>query len=172
MEKLIFRYVLRFLLLVIIQVFVLNKIQLSGYINPYAYIFFILTLPFDTPRYLMLFLAFFLGLSIDIFLDSSGMHTSATLLIAFMRPWIINAISIKKEFEPKSFPDLHNMDTRWILLYSIIMVFIHHTFLFFLEVLSFSNLFSILSQSIISSFITFILIIICFMLESKQNKRI
>ena len=45
------RNIIRFVFLVLLQVLILNNIQFSGYINPYFYIYFILLLPFDTPRW-------------------------------------------------------------------------------------------------------------------------
>ncbi len=171
MQTSILNYIGRFIIIVILQVFVLNKIQISGYINPFLYVFFILILPFDIPRYLLLIVAFVLGLTIDMFCDTAGMHTSATVFMAFLRPGVINAISIKDEFEPKTFPGLHNMDTSWVLKYSIILIFFHHTFLFFLEVFSFAEFFTTLWRSILSTLVTFIFVFIGFFLESKPLRR-
>ena len=170
MQKSIFSYIIRFLIIVAIQVFVLNNIQISGYINPFFYLFFILILPFDTPKYLLLIIAFVLGLTIDMFTDTAGMHTSATIFMAFLRPAIIRATSIKKEFEPKSYPGLHNMDASWVVTYSIILIFFHHTFLFFLEAFTFSDFFSTLWRSILSTIITFFLVLAGFFIESKPQK--
>ncbi len=171
MQTLVINYIGRFLILVIIQIFVLNNIQISGYINPFLYVFFILILPFDTPKNLLLVLAFVLGLTIDMFSDTPGMHTSATVFMAFMRPGVIRAISIKKDFESKSFPGLHNMDASWIATYSFIMIFLHHTVLFFLEIFSLNDFFSTIWRSLLSSLITLVLVFISFLLESKPKSR-
>ena len=63
----ILKNTLRFVILVFIQVAILNNIQISGFINPYVYVLFILLLPFETPNWVLLVLSFFLGLSVDIF---------------------------------------------------------------------------------------------------------
>ena len=62
----ILKNIIRFVVLVFIQVAILNNIQISGFINPYMYVLFILLLPFETPNWILLVLSFFLGLSIDI----------------------------------------------------------------------------------------------------------
>ena len=172
MQKSLLSYIIRYFIIVVIQVFVLNKIQIGGYINPFFYVFFILILPFDIPKYLLLILAFILGLTVDMFSDTAGLHTSAAVFMAFLRPAIIRATSVKKEFDPNSYPGLHNMDFSWIVTYSIILILAHHAFLFFLEVFSFSDFFSTLWRSIVSTFFTFLLVLIGFFIESKPKRRV
>ena len=81
----ILQIILRFIVLVAIQVFILNNIQLGGVINPYLYILFLLTLPVQTPRLLLLLIGFALGISIDMFQNSTGIHAFACVLIAFFK---------------------------------------------------------------------------------------
>ena len=76
----VLKNIFRFIILVLVQVLVLNNIQFLGYINPYIYILFILSLPVRTPRWASLLLAFVLGLTIDIFANTPGMHASAAEL--------------------------------------------------------------------------------------------
>ena len=83
----------RFFFLVFFQVLILNNIQLGGYINPYFYIYFILLLPFETPRWLLLILSFLLGLTIDVFVNTPGVNAAACVLMAFARPFVITSIS-------------------------------------------------------------------------------
>lgn len=80
------KYTIMLVVLVLLQVLLLNNIQFSGYINPYMYVLFILLLPFETPRYLLLLLGFFLGLLVDIFSNTPGFHASATTFLAFCAP--------------------------------------------------------------------------------------
>jgi len=54
----ILQIVLRFFVLVALQVLILNNIQLGGIINPYLYVLFLLTLPVQTPKVLLLFVGF------------------------------------------------------------------------------------------------------------------
>jgi rod shape-determining protein MreD len=86
MNNTIFINSLRFVLLVLLQVLLLNNINFLGYVNPYFYILFLVLYPFNTPQSLFMFLAFLLGLSIDAFEDSGGIHAAASLFIAYVRP--------------------------------------------------------------------------------------
>ena len=96
MIKIIQKYVLLFIILIVAQLLIFNNIEFSGYVNPYVYILFIILLPFETPKVLLLVLAFLMGLIIDLFLGTPGVHTSATVLMAFFRPFILGTFSGKR----------------------------------------------------------------------------
>ncbi|MFA6127070.1 MAG: rod shape-determining protein MreD [Bacteroidales bacterium] len=161
------RYVFRFFLVIFFQVLILNNVQFSGYINPYFYIWYILVLPFDTPGWVLLGTAFFLGLGIDVFPQSLagngsslGTHTASTLLIAFMRPNVLRWINPRDEYEPGTFPDSKNYGILWFLAYAMIMIGIHHFVLFFLEDLSLRDFLRTLLRVIMSGIFSLIFILL------------
>jgi len=153
------KYVIMFIGLVLIQVIVLNQVQFSGFVNPYIYILFVMLLPLSTPRYALLILGFLMGFTIDIFSNSMGIHSAATTLIAFIRPGIISAISNREE-DRSDFPGLRQNGFSWFLYYTIIMVFIHHFVLFYLEVFSFSDFFGTLYRVFLSSVFSIFIIVL------------
>jgi rod shape-determining protein MreD len=157
----IIRFSLIFILLIVLQLFLFNNIQFSGYVNPYVYVMFILLLPVEIPSWLLLLLSFFMGLMIDFFSGSPGMHTSATVLAGFVRPYVLRVISPRDGYESSSDPSMLVYGFRWFLIYSIIIVSIHHIALFYLEVFRLSEFFRTLLRVILSSVfsITFILLI-------------
>lgn len=148
-----------FIILMLVQVLILNQVQFSGFVNPYIYILFILLLPLSTPRYVLLILAFLLGLVVDIFLDSIGIHAAASVLIAYIRPFIIRVISNREE-DRSDYPGLNQNTFVWFLSYVSIMVFIHHIVLFYLEVFTFSHFFVTLGRAVISSLFSIFLIVV------------
>ena len=77
MANQLIKYGFIFIALVLTQVLVLNHIQFSGFVNPYIYVLFVLLLPMGSPRYVVLLLAFFIGLTIDVFSNSPGIHSFA-----------------------------------------------------------------------------------------------
>ena len=171
MIKLLPRYILSFVLLVFLQVFLLNNIQFSGYINPYIYILFILILPFETPKWLLLVLAFILGITIDLFSGTLGMHSSATVIMAFVRPYVLKVISPRDGYESETLPQLRYYGVNWFLKYSVILVFIHHIFLFYIEVFRFSHFFTTFVRAILSSIFTIILVLISQYFYRKDTRR-
>lgn len=160
MIKVLPRNIFRFVFLVLLQVWVLNNIQFSGYINPYMYVLFVLLLPFETPSWMVLFLAFFLGLSVDMFCDTIGMHASASVFMAFLRPFVLQAISPRDGFETGTFPRVYFYGILWFFKYALILVFAHHLFLFTIEVFKFDNFHLILWRTILSTIFTSFLIIL------------
>ncbi|MBR9830716.1 rod shape-determining protein MreD [Acidiluteibacter ferrifornacis] len=160
MIKQILNFTLLFVFLVLLQVLVLNNIQLSGYINPYFYVLFILLLPFETANWLLLILAFALGISIDVFSSTMGMHTSALLLMAFLRPSILKLISPRDGYDSNQSPSIQDFDFRWFAIYVSVLVFAHHFVLFFIEAFRFSDFFYTLTKVILSSLLTILLIFI------------
>jgi len=166
----ILQLILRFFVLVAIQVLILNNIQLGGIINPYLYVLFLITLPVQTPRVLLLFIGFFLGISIDLFQNSIGIHASACVLIAFIRPFWLKLVAPRGGFEPDESPEIKKFGFRWFLVYASMLVFIHHLVIFNLEIFRLSDFFTTQLRVIYSSLFTLTLIIISQYLLHKPEK--
>ncbi len=156
----ILRHIIFFILLILLQVLFFNNIQFSGYVNPYIYIMFILLLPVEIPSWLLLLLSFATGLIIDFFTGSPGMHTSATVLAGFVRPQILTVLSPRDGYEPGASPSMLTYGFRWFLIYSLTIILIHHTALFYLEVFRLSEFFRTMLRVLLSSLfsLTFILL--------------
>ncbi len=159
-NRLIIVNIIRFFALILLQVLLLNNIQYNGYINPYLYILFILMLPIATPGWILLLSSFLLGISIDMFSDTLGLHATACVFISFIRPGIINILSQKEAFEAGAYPGIKYFSLKWFLSYSTILVIIHHSIIFFLEVFSLRDFFYTLISVVTSTIATLALIII------------
>jgi rod shape-determining protein MreD len=153
------KYAVMFVVLVLIQVLVLNQVQVSGYINPFIYVLFILLLPVSTPRYLLLILGFSIGFAVDIFSNSLGIHAAATVLIAFIRPYVIRLISNREE-DRNEYPGLRQNKFSWFLYYTSVLVFVHHFTLFYLEYFTFSHFFSTFLKVLLSSVFSIFVIVL------------
>jgi hypothetical protein len=159
-SRTVFFNIVRFFFLIFFQVLILNHINLSGYINPYFYIYFILLLPFDTPKWMLLLVSFLLGLSVDIFTNTIGLNAAACVMMAFARPFVITAISSGPESLLGDTPSLRNQGVKWFLYYSVILIFIHHFTFFFLEIFRFSEFVATLVRVLLSSAFTLLLVLI------------
>jgi hypothetical protein len=89
------------------------------------------------------------------------MHTSATVLAGFVRPFILRIISPRDGYEPGADPSILIYGFKWFLIYTSIIVIIHHTALFYLEVFRFTDFFRTLLRVLLSSLfsITFIVLL-------------
>ena len=83
------RLIFLFFGLLFLQVFILNNIYFLGHINPYLYIAFVFLYPLKESRIPFLFYTFLLGIGVDFFSDSGGIHTFSILIIAYARLFFV-----------------------------------------------------------------------------------
>ena len=152
--------ILLFIVLVFAQAFIFNNIQINGYINPNVYILFILLLPFSIPGWALLLTAFLLGISVDIFSQTLGMHAFASVLMAGIRPLVLNFMSPREGYIANTSPRIPDYGLGWFLRYSLILIFFHHLALFYIEVFTFQGFFRTLLRVILSVTFTEIIVII------------
>lgn len=157
--------------MVFIQVFLLKNIGLYDIPSAYFYILFILLLPFNVPNLLLFALAFILGLTIDAFYDTPGLHAAASVLLAFVRILFISITVQKEGFDNEPEPTLGIMGFRWFFTYVAVLTVIHHFFLFNLEAFSLSQFESTISRVLLSSLFTVFLILISGLLFFKRKER-
>lgn len=163
------KYPFIFVLMIVLQIFIFNNIQVSGYINPQVYVFFILVLPINIRGSVLLLLAFGLGLIIDAFTDTLAIHALSSLLMAFFRPAVLRIFSDNPDPEDMASPSYYSPGTVSLVLYSLILVFIHHSTLFFLELFRFNELLQTLSRSLISSAITMLFVLVAFAFTGRSG---
>jgi rod shape-determining protein MreD len=164
----IYKNIGNFVFIILLQVLILNNIEFSGFINPYLYILFILLLPFETPKWILLLVSFILGLTIDIFSNTLGLHAFATVAIAYIRPYVLKIFAPREGYEAGMRPGLSSFGWEWTLKYFFIIVFIHHFILFFTETFKFQMFFPTLLRVILSTLFTVILIILSQLLTQKR----
>ena len=148
------RNILRFVVVILFQVLVMDNVMINGYMIPYIYLLFILLLPFETPRWVQLLSGFALGLAMDLFTGTPGMHTAATVLVAFVRPYLLGLLASRDGYEPETFPRIHYYGLLWFLKYTVLIVLIHHLALFYLEVFQLKFFFSTLLRVILSTILS------------------
>jgi rod shape-determining protein MreD len=171
MSKIILINLVRFVVLVFVQVFLLKNITLYNLSAPYLYILFILLLPFETPNVLLFILALLMGITIDAFYDTPGLHAASCVLLAFVRILFISITVQKEGFDNEPEPTLSIMGFRWFFTYALVLTLFHHFFLFNLEAFNFSELQYTLSRVILSSIFTVFLILISGLLFFRTKER-
>lgn len=153
------RYILSFVILVFVQVFLLNNVQLSGFLNPYIYVLFILSLPFETPKWSLLVLAFLLGFTIDLFSHTVGMHASATVFMAFLRPTLLRSMEPRDGYQLETYPSIRDYGLKWYFQYAGILILVHHLFLFYVEIFRFDLFVQTLSRALLSALFSLVLVL-------------
>ncbi len=152
--------IFRFVILILLQVFVFDNIRLGGYMNPNIYVLFILLLPFNISGWVLLSSSFFLGFFTDIFYNTMGMHSAACVLMAFLRPFALKIYSPKDGYESGVQPGIKYYGLSWFLKYSVSLIFVHHFFLFTLEVFRLDEFHHTFLRIILSSVLTIVIIVL------------
>ena len=156
---------------VLIQVLIMSNINLGYYINPYIYILFLLILPVEIPRWLLLVLGFITGITVDMFQDSPGIHASASVFLAFVRPFVLSSISPRDGYETGSLPIPSHFGFLWFSKYAAICVLAHHFFLFIVEAFSFSHLLMVMVKTFLSSSFSLAFILIIRLFGATKKRR-
>ncbi len=164
------KYAFLFIFLVLLQAGVLSHLNLFGFLNPFLYIYLLITLPLNTPRVYMLWIGFVLGLSIDMLLNTPGLHTIPSTLIAFIRNQVAQKSVVRGELEGIKVPTVFTMGFTAFVTYATVLVFIHHSVLFFLDAFGFNHFFATILNIIYSSLLTMSLIILIqFLFVSRKR---
>lgn len=170
--SLLVKNILRFILFILIQVYVLCQIPpLHQFITPYLYFLFILWLPFNISRFGLLLVSFLLGITLDYFLATPGLHAAPCVLIAYLRPFLIN-ILISQEGAELNYaePSIKSMGFAPYSLYVLVFTFIHHFYLVLIEWLQFGNFLYFLGKVTATTVVSLMLIFITEMLFFRKQK--
>ena len=151
---------------VLLQALVLNQVLFSAYINPFLYVILIISLPLKTPKWFLLFYAFLLGFFIDLFSGSLGFHSTATILIAFLKPFISKITIPHNILGDTDEITLKKIGKKAFITFSLFLIFIHNSCLFIIEHLSF-NL-AIAGKILASSIVTLIIVLIAQLFHQKK----
>jgi len=158
MNKYFIKYLGLLPVYVLLQIVVLNEVLFSAYINPFLYIILIISLPLKTPKWFLLIYAFLLGFSIDLFSGSLGVHSTATILIAFVKPFI-NKITIPHNILADTDEiTLKKVGNKAFITFSFFLILLHNICLFITEHLS-VNL-ALFGKIMASSLVTLIIVLI------------
>ena len=164
--------IIRFSLFILVQVFILNEIPPLHYlVTPYLYFLFILWLPFKTGRRTVMLLAFALGFALDSFTKTYGLHAAPCVLIAYLRPFLINLL-ISQEGAESNYhePSIKSMGFTPYFTYITILVFIHHALLFFLQALQTGGYFYFIIKTLLSTAISLLLVLLTELLFVRKQR--
>ncbi len=158
----------RFILLLAAQVVIFNNFNFLGYINPFPYLLFIILFPVNGNKYALLASSFLLGITMDLFCNSGGVHAAACVTLAFIRPSLFRfSFGLSYEYQTVRINDTLTPERFSFIFLSVL---IHHLILFILEVFTFEYLWDIILRTIISTLFTIIICILIIYLI-KPSKR-
>jgi hypothetical protein len=158
-SKLVFINIVRWLLLLFIQVFLLRNMGFYNLATPFVYVLFLLLLPFRTPNLLLYLIAFVTGITLDAFYDTIGVHIAASVTLIYVRILFIS-VSVNRDGFDEPEPTLGNMGFKWFSLYALLCIFAHHLVLYLLEAFKLTELSYTLMRCLFSGLLTMLTVLL------------
>lgn len=155
--------IFRFFIVILIQLLLVDQLSLgfmANYISLAVYVSFLLTFPVNASNYLLLLAALALGLTIDVFKDTGGVHASACLFLAYLRPFLLKRLQSQNQMEEVEELTVYTEDLQKYLVYCALLLSGFYFWLFLLEEFSFTRIPMILLKTLLSTVFTTILILI------------
>ena len=161
----------RFFVLILLQVFVFNYVQWFGFFNPVIYLLFLILLPLEIPKSIQYIIAFVTGFIVDAFLRTYGIQAFACVLMAFLRPYIILILNGLNPLDPGIKPVPGVKDFTWILVYTLLLVFVQQITVTILEIFQWIQWWRIIWSSLVNTlFTTFIILCVEYIFYTGKGK--
>lgn len=153
------KHILRYIIVMLIQVLLFNNLRFLGVCHPYIYILCLLMMPITLPINIELVIGAIVGLIMDIFCNTMGVHMATCVLIMYLRRILIPRLV----FEPERLNgtiDSNSLGIEVFLKYSIILTVIHHSSVMFLSAWSLHHFWWTILSIIVSSIVSLSIILL------------
>jgi len=151
---------LRFALYAGVYVLLISRLVLFDLGWCFFYLGFLLFLPLNTSIVTQLLLSFGMGLTIDIFFDTGGLHAAAAVILGFLRPWVLRLLTPRDGYDSGDTVNVHQMGWQWFSVYLLLLVLLHHAVFFVLELGSFRHFGLTLGKLLVSALFTSLALLI------------
>ncbi|MFN3802059.1 rod shape-determining protein MreD [Belliella pelovolcani] len=161
-----------FIIFTLVQVLILKNLVLFGVAFCFLHVLFILLLPIETKTIPSLLIAFGLGLMVDLFYDTIGIHTASLLIVAFIKkPWI-KILTPTGGYDDNLQPSMLNMGFGWFATFSVPLFLIYNIAFFFIESLGTDLFIPVVQKIIASTIFVFVMSIIVQLLFYRRRRGI
>lgn len=152
--------IISFFIYLFYQVLILKSIVLFHTGFCFLYLAYLLLLPVESNPLVLMGIGFLFGFIIDMFYDSLGLHAFACVLVMYVRNYWLSLLTPQGGYDSSASPSLAMSGLQWFLVYTFPLVFLHHAFLFFIEVGGFSMFWFTLWKVFVSSIFTTVAILL------------
>lgn len=155
---------IRFVVLVLVQGLLLKRIEFGGFffenIHILLYPLFIMLLPLRTPTTLVIGLSFLLGISVDFFYWSLGVHAAAATATGFARQGFLAVLQPRGGYDLTHSPTRKRMGTPWFFRFAAFTLVFHLFYYFSVEAFTFVYILDILADTVVSFFFSMALLVV------------
>jgi rod shape-determining protein MreD len=152
------KQIIRYIAVMMLQVLLFDQLQLLGVCHPYIYILCLLMMPITLSHSADMLIGAAVGLVMDVFCNSLGVHMASCILVMFIRPYLLGAVVNDRDRLNEQIC-LRTLGWEAFIKYMVILVVIHHLTVFMLAAWSISHIIFVLVETLVSGFITCILIL-------------
>lgn len=142
------------------QVIILKNAVLFHVAFCFFYLAYLLTLPVDLSKPLMMLAGFGIGFLVDIFYDSQGLHAMACVLLGYIRNYWLGALTPQGGYDANAVPAVASFGVQWFVTYAAPLIFLHHLLLFYVEAGGFDYFWHTLAKVLASTAFTLAVILI------------
>lgn len=159
--------IISFFFVLVVQVLLFKNVVLFHTAFCFIYLLYLLTFPVETNPLVLMVIAFALGLGVDIFYDSVGLHAMASVFMVYLRGYWLNRITPQGGYDRNSVPTLAMNGMQWFIVYALPLVLLHHSILFFAEVGSTAYFWFTFFKVLMSTLFTLVALVIAQLLFSR-----
>ena len=161
----------RFVLFVFLQIFIFNQLEFGFGIHLLMCPLYIMLLPFEMNIIILLMIAFGMGIFVDVFSNTYGLHASSLLLMAYCRPAIFKVFAPRENYDFLKKPTYLDMGHLWFFSTFGLLLLIHNLWFFMLEAFSFNGFLYTIQKVVLSFiFIYLVSILLQILLMKRSNK--
>ena len=150
--------IISFFIYLLYQALILKNIVLFNTAFCFLYVAYLFFLPVESNPLFLMFMGFIMGFAIDIFYDSLGLHAFSCVLVMYVRNYWLSLITPQGGYDISATPSIAVNGMQWFLMYTIPLVFLHHSVLFFVEAGGFGmfwfTLWKIITSTIFTALVT------------------
>ena len=152
--------ILSFFVYLLAQALIFNKFVLFGTAHAYVYVGFLLTLPIELATIPGMLIGLALGLGVDSFMNTFGLHAAASVLLMYLRPRLLSGLTPQGGYPSGALPRPNYLGLSWFLSFALPLIFIHHLTVFFIEYGDWSLFWQIMVKSLASTGYSFLMILL------------
>ena len=173
MIRLIVLQLLAFMGFVALQVLVFNHADLFYGLHPYMYLLILFWLPGMLPSWSLLVAGFVVGITMDLFMYTYGLHAGACTLAALVRVQGMPLLLSKEELAFNPSPRPAEIGIRKFGLLSLVLVLVHHFYLLYGEAFTLDYFLRTGAKALLNVFITILVVFAVEMIfyRSPKNTR-
>ena len=148
----------RLLLIFALQVLLFDHLHIGSWGLVMMYILFLINLPARIPRWAEMIIGFMVGMMMDVWHASLGIHIAACVALTFVRPLLLNN-TVQDVERIKDNLSSQNIGRAEYIKCAVILTVLHHFIVFSLETWNIQFWWMVLLQTLISSVMTLVIIL-------------